>query len=286
MSDADLRELERALAQAPDDTGLLRQHAQLLRRHGQADRALASLDLAWRLGDEELRPELEAELERRSFELLGLRFRYVPAGPFVMGLDDFDEDASPAHLVRLSAFWISETPLLRVTLKDSDVISSWVRDWLRENPEHTSGQFEFVGNRHKAQAAIDYLADQARAAGLPPGTFDMPSEAQWERAFRASLLDPGGRTIYGLEQGRSKTVEWVADRYSSTAYTSSSRFDPRNTDRGSRYVVRGVALRSAELFPIYRDAADLDCVFQVGSGKGRGVAHEHGICLRAVLNPA
>ncbi|MCA8922774.1 MAG: hypothetical protein KDD82_13250 [Planctomycetes bacterium] len=284
MSDVELRECEHALAESPDDLGLLQQHARLLRRHGQPERALASLDLAWRLGAEELRDELVAELERRSFEFLGLRFRYVPAGPFVMGLDDFDHDVAPAHRVRLSPYYVSETPVLWATLKTSPLLPEYWRQLLARDPDNDFGRRPFpVNDRSRAEVALAYLVDQTRAAKLPPGTLELPSEAQWERAFRASLLAADATSIYGVE--RSPTVEWVADAYRSDAYASSSEFDPRGPKPGKQFVIRGVPAMDDALFPLYRDAADENGNFHVGRG-GRAVRHEEGISFRLVLNPA
>jgi formylglycine-generating enzyme required for sulfatase activity len=41
----------------------------------------------------------------------GLCFRYVPAGPFLMGSRDGDPDEQPLHPVWLDAYWLTETPI-------------------------------------------------------------------------------------------------------------------------------------------------------------------------------
>ena len=63
-------------------------------------------------------PEIAVVQERRTAVLdrlavveHGLRFRYVPAGPFLMGSQDGEPDERPLHPVWLSAFWLSETPI-------------------------------------------------------------------------------------------------------------------------------------------------------------------------------
>lgn len=41
----------------------------------------------------------------------GIRFRYVPAGSFLMGSNGGDDDELPVHAVQLPHFWISECPI-------------------------------------------------------------------------------------------------------------------------------------------------------------------------------
>ncbi len=41
----------------------------------------------------------------------GIRFRYVPAGSFLMGSETGDPDERPTHGRQLDGFWISETPI-------------------------------------------------------------------------------------------------------------------------------------------------------------------------------
>jgi formylglycine-generating enzyme required for sulfatase activity len=41
----------------------------------------------------------------------GLRFRYIPGGPFLMGCGQGEPDEQPWHPVWLSPYWLSETPI-------------------------------------------------------------------------------------------------------------------------------------------------------------------------------
>jgi formylglycine-generating enzyme required for sulfatase activity len=50
-------------------------------------------------------------LDRLALEELGLRFRYVPAGTFLMGSEAGDPDERPVHPVRLGGYWMAETPV-------------------------------------------------------------------------------------------------------------------------------------------------------------------------------
>ncbi len=63
-------------------------------------------------------PEIETIRQRRASVLdqlsvveHGLCFRYVPAGPFLMGSNVGEPDEQPWHPVWLSAYWLSETPI-------------------------------------------------------------------------------------------------------------------------------------------------------------------------------
>ena len=48
----------------------------------------------------------------------GIRFRYIPAGSFLMGSDEGDPDERPVHEVTLDGYWLSETPITWSTYCD------------------------------------------------------------------------------------------------------------------------------------------------------------------------
>lgn len=48
----------------------------------------------------------------------GLRFRYIPAGTFLMGSHTGDPDEQPVHPVKLAHYWLSETPISWATYAD------------------------------------------------------------------------------------------------------------------------------------------------------------------------
>lgn len=79
------------------------------------DRRLAAsaFDRAFGLDpkDADVAAERTALLDELSVTELGLRFRYVPAGTFIMGSDAGDPDETPPHPVRLDEYWMSETPV-------------------------------------------------------------------------------------------------------------------------------------------------------------------------------
>jgi formylglycine-generating enzyme required for sulfatase activity len=98
----------------PDgDPWLLFQVAQELEQAGHLDGAASVYDRAFGI-DPSLARISEARgrlLDRLAVVEHGLCFRYVPAGPFLMGSRDADPDEQPLHPVWLDAFWMAETPL-------------------------------------------------------------------------------------------------------------------------------------------------------------------------------
>jgi formylglycine-generating enzyme required for sulfatase activity len=50
-------------------------------------------------------------LDRLSVAEHGITFRYIPAGSYLMGSEEGDADERPVHPVRLTHYWISETPI-------------------------------------------------------------------------------------------------------------------------------------------------------------------------------
>ncbi len=75
--------------------------------------AASAYDLAYGAAPDERRV-IECRhrvLQRLAVVEHGLRFCYVPAGPFTMGNDEGDDDERPAHRVVLDGFWITDIPI-------------------------------------------------------------------------------------------------------------------------------------------------------------------------------
>jgi len=60
-----------------------------------------------------LRPQATGPIEREAFveSITGMRLVWVPGGQFNMGSEGLGEDSLPVHSVRLSRYWIGETPV-------------------------------------------------------------------------------------------------------------------------------------------------------------------------------
>lgn len=295
MSDHELRALEREILQAPASLDLRRRHARALQRAGDEERALAALDVAWRLGAEELFDELRAGCAARQLVVRGVTLCYVPGGPFAMGADDQDDDAAPLHVVHLSPFFVARD-LLRWTSLDGWEERRWPltatganRERFLDHPVHV--------NHGDAARVIAHLAERAAAEGGPAGRWSLISEAQWERVARAAQGSPGGRTPYGVSHGE-RELEWTLDAYDPRAYVAGTRRDPVVVAAGDRAeqgiaaadwtelrVVRGVPL-PAPVFATYREAARLDGSFEVsGWVRSRVLSTNLGIGVRPVFVP-
>jgi formylglycine-generating enzyme required for sulfatase activity len=95
------------------DPWQLFQIAQELEQAGHPDGAASVYDRAFGI-DPSLARIREARaqlLDRLAVVEHGLCFRYVPAGPFLMGSRDGDPDEQPLHPVWLDPFWLAQTPI-------------------------------------------------------------------------------------------------------------------------------------------------------------------------------
>lgn len=290
MSDARLRNLERELTLDPASADLVVEHARLLERAGRADDALAALDLAWRLGKQEVESELRDLLVARRVTHGSLTYCYVPAGPFLMGSERGDSDEAPAHIVRLSAFYMAERLLRWSDLEgwSSGLTPDEVRNMPYWRDQRVSGL-----SFHRVQVVLAGLSDSlAGRAGLR-----LPTEAQWERVRRGRNLTPG-KNIYGVDvgfgaDGAAPNAEWTSDFYDSTTYDRSSRQDPTGPSLGEDLAVRGAFDGPAYVKrATYRESVDRDGNFEAfektaklfglfeGRGAGRRLPTLAGLHLR------
>ncbi len=71
----------------------------------------SELDRAYGLAphNKDLAAERARVLDSLAREEYGLRFRYIPAGEFLMGSEQGDADERPVHPVHVEGFWMSET---------------------------------------------------------------------------------------------------------------------------------------------------------------------------------
>lgn len=288
MSDEELRRVERALAAEPQSVDLRRRHARVLSRTGRDDDALAAVDLAWRLGAEDLREELGQRLDAKRVAVGPLTLCYVPAGPFVMGSDTHDDDASPPHLVELSAFYITALPLQWGSLHDWEHYPEY---WRESRSAEYRARWDAATMRTDMYSRVGevatFLTDSATPTGLV-GSYQLVSEAQWERAFRAAYLCSDGVSPYGVSPDPDGHPEWTVDHYESTFYDRSPRQDPVATSaqKGDLRVVRGVSVAPVPQYAVFREAVREDGHFPVGNFlTRRWVPHDGGLAVRLVFVP-
>ncbi|MEO5340472.1 MAG: SUMF1/EgtB/PvdO family nonheme iron enzyme [Magnetococcus sp. MYC-9] len=153
-------------------------------------------------------PALEIFIEPRT----GLRLLPVPGGIFTMGSLDGHEDERPPHPVRLSPYWLAETPVtnrhygLYLQATRTREPAQW-RDRRFSDPEQP-----VVGVDWADAVAFCRWLSEGMARGL---TCTLPSEAQWEFAARGMDGRPypwGGekptkeRVCFGLDLDSGKPV--------------------------------------------------------------------------------
>ena len=194
----------------------------------------------------------------------GIAFRWCPAGTFTMGSPDTEvgrDTDETQHQVTLSkGFWMSETEVTQ---------AQWVAV-MGSNPSYftgdTSRPVEGVSWNDICTASTGYLA-KLNAAN-PGYGFRLPTEAEWEYAYRAGTTqrfywgdDPsytqigsyawyysnssntthpvGTKTAnaWGLKDMSGNVYEWCADWYGS--YAGGAVTDPTGPGTGDYRVLRG-----------------------------------------------
>ncbi|HRC88367.1 MAG TPA: SUMF1/EgtB/PvdO family nonheme iron enzyme, partial [Thermoanaerobaculia bacterium] len=112
-----------------------------------------------------------------------IRFLWVPPGEFSMGSNEIGDHERPAHRVKLSGFWLAETPVTNRQYglylgggqgKVKEPYSWHVRRF--SSPKQPVVQVGW----EEAQAYCQWLS------GLASQPVNLPSEAQWEYAARGS----------------------------------------------------------------------------------------------------
>jgi formylglycine-generating enzyme required for sulfatase activity len=193
-------------------------------------------------------------------EINGVPFVYVPAGCFMMGSEDGDDDEMPVHEVCLSAFWISWTEVT------NDQYRACVDASVCKPPDDRT-RFDDLSYVDHPVVRIDWY--QAKAyARWAGGT--LPTEAQWEYAARGPAghvypwgdedptcelanveycVDntmpvgsyPDGVSWVGALDMAGNVWEWVADWYSEDYYATLAPgvLDPTGPEDGVARVMRG-----------------------------------------------
>ncbi len=193
-------------------------------------------------------------------------FVCIPAGHFLMGSDEGQDDERPVHRVWVSAFDLAVCPVTRREYAAflASTGHETPRDW---QPGELDGDLPAVG--------VSWLDAQAYClwASRRGDRHRLPTEAEWERAARGgvegqrypwgdempSWIPNGGRgplsgpwpvslgppNAYGLHGIAANIHEWCADWYGAAYYASSPERAPGGPRSGVRRVSRGGSWRHA-----------------------------------------
>jgi formylglycine-generating enzyme required for sulfatase activity len=186
---------------------------------------------------------------------------YIPAGKFIMGANDGEDDEKPPHEVGLDGYWMGK---YEVTFDQYDRYCQETgkaktddRGWGRENRPVIHVSWSDAG------AYCDWLSQKT---GLK---FDLPSEAQWEKAARGSRgfrypwgndfdenkcnsdesglkktmpvgTYPLGKSPYGCMDMAGNVWEWCSDWYNKEYYKNNSpAMNPQGATADIYRVLRG-----------------------------------------------
>ncbi|MBI5854327.1 MAG: SUMF1/EgtB/PvdO family nonheme iron enzyme [Nitrospirae bacterium] len=186
----------------------------------------------------------------------------IPMGDFLMGAEDGEPDARPAHRTTISSFWMDkyeitnaqyrrcvesgacQPPKDRRTFDDSQVAQHPVSN-VTWNAART--YCRWVGKRLPTEAEWEKAARGVDGRRYPWGN----SEGSLKRWLRERSLSPGANgtapvgslpatvSPYGLHDMAGNVWEWVNDWYAEDYYATGPSQDPQGPLRGSFRVLRG-----------------------------------------------
>lgn len=207
---------------------------------------------------------------------IGAEMVLIPAGTFVMGSTNGEEDEAPPHEVRVDSFLIDRT----------EITQEQYGRLVLGNPARYKGADRPVEQISWAEAAL-FCNLRSRDEGLQPcydeetakcdlkaDGYRLPTEAEWEYACRAGSAtdyafgsDPrhlkqyawyaenaGKKTQpvarkrandWGLFDMHGNVAEWCNDVYDPAYYGNSPSDNPAGPAEGEQYVLRGGAWSSS-----------------------------------------
>jgi formylglycine-generating enzyme required for sulfatase activity len=193
----------------------------------------------------------------------------VPAGEFIMGNNNGQQDEKPVHSVYLDAFYIDTYEVTNKRYQDC-VSAGMCQPPVTMSSETRSSYF---GNPNYDNYPVIYVSWDMSKAYCEWRGAALPTEAQWEKAARGTderrypwgeewpdcrkvnFLDFGkgncvgdttavgsyesGKSPYGVYDMAGNVWEWIADWYSETYYQNSPGANPTGPDFGQFRMSRG-----------------------------------------------
>ncbi len=197
-------------------------------------------------------------------EVDGVVQMYVPAGEFMMGNDDGDNDELPMHMVYLDAYWIDQTEITNAmyaecvvsgVCKQPDNRTPFSDDTYANHPvvyvnwSDAQTYCEWAGRRLPTEAEWEKAARGVMSGRKYPWGDDLPvCQRGKENGAQYSVCE--GETVqvksfapndFGLYDMIGNVSEWVADWYDAEFYVNSPVNNPEGAFAGKYKVLRGGA---------------------------------------------
>jgi formylglycine-generating enzyme required for sulfatase activity len=207
----------------------------------------------------------------------------IPAGEFLMGMDDGLPDARPVHRLYLSSYWIDQYGVTNGQYRDcvngGGCLPPKVRDafddqQLVQHPvtnvtwTQARAYCQWVGKRLPTEAEWEKAARGIDGRRYPWGSSDEVIQRSRLKMTDGKVSANGGETMslssafaspYGVSGMVGTVSEWVKDWYAEDFYRSSPSRDPQGPLRGTFRVLRGGSWmeRPLELRASYRGWDDM-----------------------------
>ncbi len=176
----------------------------------------------------------------------------IPAGEFIMGSDEGEEDYAPAHRVYVDSFYIDKYEVTNAQYEKFD--PAHVRYRLSECdecPVTNVSKRDAAAYARWAERRLPTEAEWEKAARGPEGyLYGYGDEydkrlvnAQATRAVRVGSYPGNG---YGVYDMLGNVWEWCADYYSEAYYSQSPDRNPLGPSQGPGSVVRGGSFRTGQ----------------------------------------
>lgn len=204
----------------------------------------------------------------------GVEMVLIPAGSFIMGDDNGQDDEKPQHQVFISAFYmdkyeVTQLDYLRITGTNPSKFGG--KDWKLYPTDRVGWQqaAAYCNERSNRQGLEPCYDEETWQCNFDADGYRLPTEAEWEYAYRAGT---GGSYYFGnsgsngpaqhawfkensgnqthpvgskrpnrwkLHDMAGNVYEWCNDYYDPNYYRHSRSKDPRGPQTGEHRVLRG-----------------------------------------------
>ncbi|MBX7254024.1 MAG: SUMF1/EgtB/PvdO family nonheme iron enzyme [Candidatus Promineofilum sp.] len=189
---------------------------------------------------------------------------YVPAGSFMMGSEDGEENERPVHEVTLDAYWIDRTEVTNAqyaacvaakACSPPESSSSYIRGSHYDNPAHAdypvtqvtwynaTAYAEWAGGRLPTEAQWEYAARGPESFEFPWGngasSCRLANTSGCVRDISQTGAYPDGASWVGALDMAGNVSEWTNDWYDSGYYARSLAVNPSGPGSGETKALRG-----------------------------------------------